>query len=82
MNIENIDKANELVKYLDELQARLADVKRAKACGFHYDIRCFSMNPETFRFSFPEEFHKEFYGAYIKSLESKIDEVMKEIEVL
>ena len=82
MNIENIDKANELVKYLDELQARLAEVKRAKACGINYDIRCYSMNPETFRFSFPVEFHKGFCEAYIKSLEGRIEEVMKEIETL
>lgn len=82
MNIENIDKANELVKYLYELQVRLTEVKRAKACSINYDIRCFSMNPETFRFSFPEEFHKEFYEAYIKRLESRINEIIKEIESL
>lgn len=82
MNIENIDRANELVKYLDELQVRLAEVKRAKACVINYDIRCVSMNPEKYRFSFPTEFHKEFYEAYIKSLECKIDEVTKEIETL
>ena len=82
MNIENIEKANELVKYLDELQVRLSEAKRAKSGSFNYDIRCVSMNPEEYRFSFPTEFHKEFYEVYIKSLESKIDEVTKEIETL